>query len=79
MNVDALTLTTHHGEPVLVINGIAYGPSDLTPAGEPAAMLAYAAVMAFIAPLPADAREMLMRTEYEEAARTAASELRKLA
>jgi len=31
--IDSITLTTHHGAPVAVINGLAYGPADMTPAG----------------------------------------------
>jgi hypothetical protein len=43
-DVDSLTLTTAHaassyGRPVLVIDGEAYGPADMTPAGMTAAAL----------------------------------------
>lgn len=43
-DLDTLTLTTAHaassyGRPVLVIDGEAYGPADLTPAGVTAAEL----------------------------------------
>lgn len=32
-DLESITLTTHHGAPVAVINGLAYGPADMTPAG----------------------------------------------
>lgn len=50
--LDTITLTTVHaasnyGKPVLVIDGMAYGPADMTPAGITAAELARAWVERF--------------------------------
>lgn len=60
MDVDAVTLTTHHGAPVAVINGIAYGPEDMTPPGMPAAHLVTNWVGRFIAPLAPEVRALLV-------------------
>ena len=54
-DVDTLTLTTAHaassyGRPVLVIEGEAYGPADLTPAGVTGAELALIWAAKFAAP-----------------------------
>jgi hypothetical protein len=73
MNLDSITLTTAHaassyGRPVLVIDGEAYGPADLTPTGQPAAHIVTEWTARFIAPLPPEVRELLLRSDYEEAA-----------
>lgn len=60
MDVDAVTLTTHHGAPVAVVNGIAYGPTGLTPTGEPAAILVTNWASRFIAPLSPEVRALLV-------------------
>ena len=60
MDVDAITLTTHHGAPVAVLNGIAYGPEDLTPAGMPAAHLVTNWAGRFIAALSPEVRAGLV-------------------
>jgi len=62
MDVDALTLTTHHGAPVVVLNGIAFGPMDLTPDGTPAAMLVTDWAARFIRPLEPEARAAVWRS-----------------
>lgn len=54
--VDTLTLTTAHaassyGVPVLVIDGEAYGPADMTPAGMTGAELVHAWTARFVAVL----------------------------
>lgn len=73
MTLETLTLTTAHaassyGRPVLVIDGEAYGPADMTPEGEPAAHIVTEWAARFIATLPAEVRELLLRSDYEEAA-----------
>jgi hypothetical protein len=78
-DIDALTLTTAHssssyGAPVLVIEGEAYGPADMTPAGVIGAELAltwaarftgprygdYAAVLSQLAQLEAGDRALVL-------------------
>lgn len=72
-DLESITLTVAHaassyGHPVLVIDGEAYGPADMTPAGQPAAHIVTEWAARFIATLPAEVRELLLRGDYEEAA-----------
>ena len=72
-DLESITLTVAHaassyGRPVLVIDGEAYGPADMTPAGQPAAHIVTDWAARFIATLPAEVRELLLRQDYEEAA-----------
>jgi len=82
--VVALGLTEHLGDlqtgaialPIadptsIIIGSATYGPRDLTPTGQPAAMLITTWALQFIAPLPAEVRELLLRGDYLAAARAA--------
>lgn len=70
VDVETITLTTAHaassyGRPVLILEGEAYGPADMTPAGMSAAELAAAWVTRFLAPLPAEARRLFLAEATE--------------
>lgn len=67
-DVDTLTLTTNHaassyGRPVLVLDGQAYGPADMTPAGVPAGELVTTWAAHFVATLPREVQAIYMRPE----------------
>lgn len=71
-DVDTVTLTTNHaassyGRPVLLLDGAAYGPADMTPAGIPAGELVTTWAARFIAALPREVQAIYMRPEGAEA------------
>lgn len=67
---EAITLLPRNAT-YLRMAGERYGPSDMTPAGLPAGELITTWAARFIAPLPAEVRELLLRGDYLTARRAA--------
>lgn len=70
MNLDTITLTTAHaassyGRPVLVIDGEAYGPADMTPAGVIGAELVGQWAASFTSTRDPEARSAHLREALE--------------
>ncbi len=67
---EAITLLLNNAT-YLRLGAERYGPSDMTPAGLPASELITTWAARFIAPLPAEVRELLLRADYLTARRAA--------
>lgn len=67
---EAITLLPNNAT-YLRMAGERYGPSDMTPTGLPASELITTWAARFIAPLPAEVRELLLRADYLTARRAA--------
>lgn len=67
---EAITLLLNNAT-YLRLGAERYGPSDMTPAGLPASEMITTWAARFIAPLPAEVRELLLRADYLTARRAA--------